>query len=267
METVQWNAFLALRKAWEALDASILEPHLSPDFSYGSYWVKAQNLDRKGYLDYLPGKFNTIRRTAAKPAIRIAVLYEGLAPQNFCYALELTQGDAKTLLTVSFDGSKISSLYMTDPDIFTYERTFAKGGILDSNGEPRAFRHKCMDTENGKTMTPNQQIAFATECVATLFQEAEADITGIFKSGHKEFPNIIAKTGGDTFYHRIDVSTPSNDGALVERECAGFAATAITNGAWPMRMPVSLFCIETFGGRPLCGGSFFLKVYESRLLT
>ena len=267
METAQWSAFLALRKAWDTLDASVIEPYLSDSFSYGSYWVKGQNLNLAGYLDYLPEKFDTIRRTGSKPDLALAVIYEGLAPQDFCYALEMTQGSVRTLLTVSFDGRKIRSLYMTDPQIFTYERTFAKGGILDENGEPRVFKHRCEADETGQPMTPEQEVAFAVENIATLFNEAKADVSGVFKSAHKEFPNIITKTGGDTFYHRIDVSTPANDCAISAAELAEFSAAAKMHNAWPMIMPVSLFCIETNGGLPLCGGSFFMKVREARCVS
>lgn len=266
LETAQWSAFLALRKAWDTLDASILTPYLSDNFSYGSYWVKEQNLNLTGYLDYLPKKFDTIRRTGSKPELSLSVLYEGLAPQNFCYALEMTQGDVRTLLTVSFDGGQIQSLYMTDPQIFTYERTFAKGGILDENGEPRVFKHRCETDEIGKPMTTRQQVAFAVECVVALFKEAGSNVSGIFKSCYKEFPNIITKTGDDTFYHRIDVSTPVNDCAISDAEIAEFSAAAEMHDAWAMVMPVSLFCTETNGGMPLCGGSFFMKVLEARPL-
>lgn len=264
IETAQWSAFLALRKAWDTLDASVIEPFLSKDFSYGSFWVKGQNLGLAGYLDYLPGKFDTIRRTGAKPELALSVLYEGLTPQDFCYALEMTQGDVTTLLTVSFDGGQIRSLYMTDPQIFTYERTFAKGGILDENGEPRIFKHRCETNENGKPMTPEQQVAFAVENIATLFNEAKADISCVFKSAYKEFPNIITKTSCDSFYHRIDVSSPASDCKISAAEIAEFSSAANMHHAWSMIMPVSLFCTETNGGTPLCGGSFFMKVHESR---
>lgn len=267
LEVAQWSAFLALWKAWDRLEASIIEPFLSTDFSYGSYWVKAQNMDRAGYLEYLPGKFNTIKKSNSKPALALAVLYEGLTPQDFCYALEMTQGDVRTLLTVSFEGGRIRSLYMTDPQIFTYERTFAKGGILDENGEPRVFKHRCETDEIGKPMTYEQQIAFAVENVAVLFEEAKANISGVFKSGYKEFPNIITKTADDIFYHRIDVSTPANDCKISEAEIAEFSAAANMHHAWPMIMPVSLFCCETNGTVPLCGGSFFMKVHEARLVS
>ena len=94
-ESAQWAAFMTLWETWDTLDASKIEPYLSPDFTYGSYWVKSKMLDRKGYLDYLPPKFNSIRQSNSKPTLALAVLYEGLAPQDFCYALEMIQGDVK----------------------------------------------------------------------------------------------------------------------------------------------------------------------------
>ncbi len=265
LETAQWAAFKALWEAWDTLDAALVSDWLSPGFTYGSYWVKNQTLNRADYLEYLPGKFKTIRASGSKPKLSMAVLYEGLAPQDFYYALEMTQGEVQTLLIVTFDGSMISSLYMTDPKIFTYERTFAKGGILDENGEPRLFHHSCAATDAGKPMSAEQRVAFAVESVATLLKEADAYVSGVFKSVFKEFPNIITTSGDDTFYHRIDVSIPSKDGSVSSSEIADYVAAAKLHKAWPMIMPVSLFCTETDGLEPICGGSFFLKIHEARL--
>ncbi len=48
-------------RAWKELDASILAPILSEDFTYDSFWVYATLKGKDTYLDYLTGKFEAIR--------------------------------------------------------------------------------------------------------------------------------------------------------------------------------------------------------------
>jgi hypothetical protein len=72
--------------------------------------------------------------------------------------------------------------------------------------------------------------------------------------------------GPDLYYHRIDVTDRANDEAVAREEREEFIATAKMHGAWPMALPVSFFCTDTDGGTAVCGGDFFMKVLESRLL-
>ena len=67
-------------------------------------------MDLNGYRDYLPKKFDAIHNSNSRPRVDIAVLYEGLTPEVFPYALRLIQGDVTCLLTMRFKGVKVSSL-------------------------------------------------------------------------------------------------------------------------------------------------------------
>ena len=263
-ESQIWSYFMGVKDAWESLDPEVFMHILSPNFTYGSYWVVNDSLNRDRYQEYIKEKFKTIRNTNSGPKIKVVVLYEGLAPEQFCYALHLQQGNNSTLLTFKFDEYGLSSLYMTDPQIFTFEPTFAKGGIVGDNGEPRVFCHECADVDKGKPMSEKQLQAFVVECVATLFKEAGSNIVGSYKSPYKEFPNIITRCENDVFYHRIDVSMPTNDGKVSNEGKEEFISAARSHNAWPMVIPVSLYCSETNGSTPLCGGSFFIKSLESR---
>jgi len=263
-EMMQWNILKGVKDAWERLDPSVFMRVLSPGFSYGSYWVNSNNLDRDGYQKYIKEKFDTIRRTNATPKLDVVVLYEGLAPEQFYYALRMRQGNVETLLTFRFDEQGLASLYMTDPQIFTFEPTFVKGGIVKDNGEPRIFKHTCPSAREGTLMSAKQLQEFAVECVTKLYREAGAIVSGCFKSVYKEFPNIITKCGPDTFYHRVDVSMPDEQNRVSGEEIEEFLSAARANNAWAMVMPISLYCTETNGEQPLCGGSFFMKAMESR---
>ena len=264
-EMHQWGLFQKIKDAWVRLDPSIFMKVLSPNFSYGSYWVN-QNLDCKGYQHYIREKFNTIRVSNSKPELQEVVLYEGLAPQDFCYALRMRQNNIETLLTCKFDDYGIVSMYITDPQIFTFEPTFSKGGVVDEKGEPRLFTHVCSPDLIGKVMSASQLQEFAVECITLLFKESGAEIVGGHKSCCKEFPNIVTKCGPDTFYHRIDVSSASEDYVIYREDVKEYLAIAAEKNAWPMVMPVSLFCAETGGRDCLCGGSFFIKALEARKL-
>ncbi len=265
-ETLRWMALEKIRRGWDQLDPDSILECLDESFTYGSYWVCQTNLDLSGYRNYLPKKFDTLRRNNSRPRVDIVVLYEGLAPSGFPYALRLIQRDVTALLTLGFRGVKVSSLYMTDPDIYTYEPTFAKGGITGPNGEPRVFRHACAESDKGRPMDETTLQEFAVECVAQLYREAGAEVVGVHKSGYKEFPNLVVKCGPDLYYHRIDITDRANDEAVAREEREEFIATAKMHDAWPMALPVSLFCTDTSGGAAVCGGGFFMKVFESRSL-
>ncbi len=188
----------------------------------------------------------------------------GLTPSDFPYALRLRQGNVTTILILKFKGGNVSSLYMTDPEIFTYEPTFAKGGIVDENGEPRLFVHECDEVRAGCPMTKEEMQEFVVRCVSGLMREAGDEIDGVYKSPYKEFPSIVTRCGCDTFYHRIDVSNYDKDEGVIGSEIQEFVNVAKLHKAWPMVMPVSLMCATSENGIPICGGEFFMKVLESR---
>ncbi len=62
----------AFEKAWQTLDASIVEPYLVPDFHYESQWVLSAIKSKDEYMNYLTGKFNAIRNGNAPVEAKIA---------------------------------------------------------------------------------------------------------------------------------------------------------------------------------------------------
>lgn len=57
-------------KAWETLDASLIIKHLDESFVYDSQWV-FESLDYTGYIEYITGKFNTIRENGGSIQVEI----------------------------------------------------------------------------------------------------------------------------------------------------------------------------------------------------
>lgn len=56
--------------AWQTLNADLITKHLSPDFKYDSQWV-FETLDYRGYIEYIRGKFATIRKSKSEIEARI----------------------------------------------------------------------------------------------------------------------------------------------------------------------------------------------------
>jgi hypothetical protein len=57
-------------KAWETLDAELIVVNLDDNFVYNSQWVM-DSLDRKGYIEYIRGKFNAIKSSSSGPNVKI----------------------------------------------------------------------------------------------------------------------------------------------------------------------------------------------------
>ena len=55
----------AFTSAWNSLDISPIESLLDDNFHYSSFWVLEEMTSAKQYLDYLKGKFATLRRSGS----------------------------------------------------------------------------------------------------------------------------------------------------------------------------------------------------------
>lgn len=86
--------------SWKNLDAEIIIPYLAPDFEYTSCWVYL-SLNRQGYIDYIRGKFETIKRGKAE------IVVEKGSNEIGKPAVVLTQGGERIYLTIDVEDSKI----------------------------------------------------------------------------------------------------------------------------------------------------------------
>lgn len=97
-------------KAWNELDASIIEPLLADDFTYGSMWVMTDLKGKTAYMDYISGKFATIKRTGSVVEAKI-----GVSPQTGLARLEMLQdGHRCAKIDVKSENGKMTSAYMHD---------------------------------------------------------------------------------------------------------------------------------------------------------
>ena len=85
-----------LAEAWRTLNPELLIQHLAPEFQYDSMWV-FESLDHDGYVDYIRGKFSTIKKSGSRLTIHempgrnaIAIVQDGKAPAF--YIVEIKDG-------------------------------------------------------------------------------------------------------------------------------------------------------------------------------
>lgn len=85
-----------LAEAWRTLNPELLIKHLAPEFQYDSMWV-FESLDHDGYVDYIRGKFNTIKKSGSRLTIHevpghnaIAIMQGNSEPAY--YVIEIKDG-------------------------------------------------------------------------------------------------------------------------------------------------------------------------------
>lgn len=57
--------------SWQQLDADLLAPYLADSFKYNSVWVSNTLAGKENYLDYLRGKFETLRKSGQGPTVDV----------------------------------------------------------------------------------------------------------------------------------------------------------------------------------------------------
>ncbi len=110
---------MAYAKAWSNLDITYLKDILSDDFEYTSQWVFETMRGKDKYIDYLKGKFETIKKNHS--SIRVQIGY-----YEYCYLVEnkpcliLEQNGQKVSIIIEVNNRKIIQANMIgipDPNI------------------------------------------------------------------------------------------------------------------------------------------------------
>jgi hypothetical protein len=258
----RWEAFLSVKKGWETLDAGEFLPILDKNFEYGSFWVHEPNLKLDVYKNYIADKFNTIKKTASQPEIAVVVLKEGIVPADYTYALFLHQKTDssvnESLLIFDFNEDKISNLYMTNPDIYSFESY--RIGILDTNDEPRMFKHSTTKERIGKIMTDKELLVFGIEITNSILNKSGKKVISINIADDESFPDIIYEYKGIQYYVKlIPFLPPTKDIDISYGERFTFSGFAATQNAYAVALPIGFYCMDTFGTSPLAGSTFAIK--------
>ena len=99
-------------RAWNELDASLLEPIISDDFEYISVWVLETMKGKERYMDYISGKFDAIRK-GDRP-VTAEVVYQDSIDK---YVVVLNQRGNLAALEPTTEGNMLKSLWMRPPGL------------------------------------------------------------------------------------------------------------------------------------------------------
>ena len=102
-----------IAKAWNALDAKIIEPCLSDGFEYESFWVFETMKGKVNYLNYLTGKFNAIKRSGSM-IVAHAIFQDGIDE----YVIALDQDVRQdTALQIWTENGLVTKMWMRPIDL------------------------------------------------------------------------------------------------------------------------------------------------------
>ena len=109
-------------RAWNELDASLFKAILSNDFEYISVWVLETMKGRDRYLEYISGKFESIRK--GNNPVSAEMIYQEPIDK---YVVVLNQGGNLAALEPTIQNNVLKSLWMRPvdmmlPAVFTSKR-------------------------------------------------------------------------------------------------------------------------------------------------
>jgi len=262
----RWEALLSVKKGWNTLNAEEFMILLDKNFEYGSYWVNEPNLTLEKYKDYILGKFNSIKKTSSQPEITVVVLQAGISPVNYTYALLLNQKTESSvneaLLLFDFNENKICNLYMTDPDIYSFQSY--RIGILDINNEPKMFKHSATEERIGKIMTTKELLEFGIEIINDLLIEIGKKVISVNLVDDKYTPNIIYENDNAQYYIKLlPFLPPSDDIDILYEDRFKISCFVVEKNAYIFALPIGFYCMDTFGGNPINGSTFAIKINDA----
>jgi len=262
----RWEALLSVKKGWETLNAEEFLTLLDENFEYGSYWVNDPNLTLEKYKNYIEGKFKTIKMTSSQPEITVVVLKAGISSINYTYALHLNQKKENTvneaLLLFNFNEDKISNLYMTDPDIYSFQ-TY-RIGILDTNNEPRMFKHSATEERIGKIMNAGELLGFGIKIINDLLNETGKKVISVNLVDDNYTPHIIYENNNVQYYIKLlPFLPPLEDIDISYEDRFKISCFVIGKNAYTFALPIGFYCMDTFGGNPINGSTFAIKINDA----
>ena len=101
-----------IRRAWEELDADILEPYLSDDLHYYSWWAMVDFHSKASYLAYIVERFRSYKENGERFLVKL-----GINNNDGEYAVALQLGyDVPTLIRNKEENGKIKEMWMQPAD-------------------------------------------------------------------------------------------------------------------------------------------------------
>lgn len=133
--------------------------------------------------------------------------------------------------------------------------------LLDENGEPRVFAHAATNERRGEEMSEAELLSFAVDVLVTVYEQQGMKVCDISKSATVKSPNFVLESrNGKLYFVLVNCSSfPSTTGRLSGLDLSPYANEAHNNGALPTIAEVGVYCFDTDGAPPICGGSFAVK--------
>ena len=98
----------ALKEAWTQLDADIIEPYLSEDLHYYSWWAMVDIHSKESYMAYIIDRFQSYKESGHQPLVKL-----GISKNDGEYAVALQLGDdVPTLIRIKEEDGKIKEMWM-----------------------------------------------------------------------------------------------------------------------------------------------------------
>ena len=257
LNSSRYDIFEQIYRAWATLDCSCIKECLIPDFEYGSFWVKDPMLGADAYDEYINGKFETIRKSNSAPSVERVLLHGGKSPVDYNYALFMQQGNNQTLLLFSFDGDKISKLYMTDPQLYKFVP--CANPVMDENGEPEIFHSPKKFFKRGEMSEKDFQ-AFVLASYGKMLESQDIKVKKCIICPEKSLPYMILEANGRTVYLLCDIFIPPcSDGQTHLSKMKDFAEYVKKQKAVPALAVLGMYCLDTNGQKAIYNGDFAMK--------
>jgi hypothetical protein len=97
-----------IRRAWEELNADIIEPYLSEDLHYYSWWAMVDFHSKDSYLAYIIDRFQSYKNIGVHPIVKL-----GINKNDGEYAVALQLGDdVPTLIRIKEEDGIIKEMWM-----------------------------------------------------------------------------------------------------------------------------------------------------------
>ena len=98
----------SLRRAWESLDADIIEPLLADDLHYYSWWALKELNSKHDYLAYIKERFKAYINSGIRPMVKL-----GINKNDGEYAVAIQIGeDLPCLIRIREYDGKIQEMWI-----------------------------------------------------------------------------------------------------------------------------------------------------------
>lgn len=206
-------------QTWNELNAELLEPYLSDNFEYVSVWVLKTMHGKEEYLDYLRGKFNTIK--SSKRVVKAKVYYQEAIDKH---VVVLNQdGKKEVALELTLNNNLIAQMWMrplslTLPAGFTSNRPDSKVFVATETQQVKSIDLQDCDIVKEmeelakrpeeerpwymKSMVSNEtEVKIAIRCIEQYFKTAFPDINMTWnpKTEQMDYCDLSFSFGSGTF--------------------------------------------------------------------